>query len=298
MYEQDRSSGRGVSVVVSDAERETIGGFDVRAIHRVVVPGVVRNISGNTGVSGRTGRGGRVERFLPGDHVRPSMSVREEFDAWAERGRDRGMEQRHWNTAKHVLARMPVEDGETVLDLGCGSGYAGRALRANTGVERVYGLDGAPKMAHNAAEYTDDPAVCYLVGDFEYLPLADGSVDHVFTMEAFYYAADPIAALEEIRRVLRPGGTFYCAVNFYEENVHSHEWDENMDIEMARWTRGEYRTAFREAGLFVAEQDNVPDREVTIPPAEQFPTEEFDTREAMIERYRTYGTLLTVGVAP
>jgi len=31
--------------------------------------------------------------------------------------------------------------------------------------------------------------------------------------------------------------------------------------------------------------------------AEQFPTEGFDTREAMVERYRTYGTLLTVGVA-
>jgi len=48
------------------------------------------------------------------------------------------MEDRHWHTAKHVLARMPVEPGETVLDLGTGSGYALRALRetkdAGTGV--------------------------------------------------------------------------------------------------------------------------------------------------------------------
>jgi len=34
------------------------------------------------------------------------------------------MEDRHWHTAKGALARMPIETGDTVLDLGCGSGYA------------------------------------------------------------------------------------------------------------------------------------------------------------------------------
>ena len=56
------------------------------------------------------------------------MSVREEFDRWATEGKDRGMEERHWRTAKRALARMPLEDGDTVLDLGTGSGYALRAL--------------------------------------------------------------------------------------------------------------------------------------------------------------------------
>ncbi|SFC24259.1 hypothetical protein SAMN05444422_10628 [Halobiforma haloterrestris] len=67
---------------------------------------------------------------------------------------------------------------------------------------------------------------------------------------------------------------------------------------MTRWDREEYRRAFREAGLRVAEQDNIPDRETTIPDASEFPTEDWDTREDMVERYREYGTLLTVGVAP
>ena len=84
------------------------------------------------------------------------MSVRAEFDAWAADGRDRGMEDRHWHTAKHVLARMPVEAGETVLDLGTGSGYAARALRAADDAGRAYGLDGSPEMLRNAREYTDD----------------------------------------------------------------------------------------------------------------------------------------------
>jgi ubiquinone/menaquinone biosynthesis C-methylase UbiE len=226
------------------------------------------------------------------------MSVREEFDTWAAEGRDKGMEERHWHTAKHVLARMPVETDDTVLDLGCGSGYSLRALREAGDIDRAYGLDGAPEMLRNARSYTDDPRIGYVQGDFDALPFADDSVDHIVSMEAFYYATDPLQTLREIRRVLRPGGTFYCAVNYYEENVHSHEWQEQISIEMTRWDRREYREAFREAGLFVAEQDNIPDRETEIPPEEAFPTEDFETREAMVERYRELGTLLTVGVAP
>jgi hypothetical protein len=67
---------------------------------------------------------------------------------------------------------------------------------------------------------------------------------------------------------------------------------------MTRWSAAEYREAFRAAGLAVAGQDSIPDREVEIPPESAFPTDEWETREAMVERYRTYGTLLTVGVAP
>ena len=226
------------------------------------------------------------------------MSVREEFDDWAADGRDKGMEDRHWHTAKHALARMPVEPGDVVLDMGCGSGYAGRALRETKGAGTVYGLDGAPEMARNAASYTDDPRVGYVVGDFGALPFADDSIDHAWSMEAFYYAADPQETLEEICRVLRPGGTFYCAVNYYEENVHSHDWQQNISVEMTRWDREQYRDAFRKAGLYVAEQDTIPDLETEIPAEDAFPTDSWDSREAMVERYREYGTLLTVGVAP
>jgi SAM-dependent methyltransferase len=225
------------------------------------------------------------------------MSVGEEFDDWAERGRETGMEQRHWHTAKHVLARMPVESGDAVVDLGTGSGYAARALR-DRGAARAYGLDGAPAMARTARGHTDDADVGFVVAEFGALPFDDDSLDHAFSMEAFYYAADPEAALREVRRVLRPGGTFFCAVDYYEENVYSHGWQEGIDVEMTRWSRAEYRERFRDAGFRVAEQDNVADRDTDVPPAEAFPTEGFDDRASMLERYRELGTLLTVGVVP
>ena len=190
------------------------------------------------------------------------------------------------------------EPGETVLDLGTGSGYVLRALRETAEIGRGYGLDASPEMLRNARGYTDDPMVGFLRGDFDALPFETGSIDHVFSMEAFYYARDPGHTLGEIRRILRPGGTFYCAVNYYEENEASHAWQSGIGIEMTRWDRQRYREAFREAGFHVAEQETIPDREIEIPPAEAFPTDDWESREAMVDRYRTWGTLLTVGVVP
>jgi len=231
------------------------------------------------------------------------MSIREEFDRWAREGRDRGMEDRHWHTAKRALVRMPVEAGETVLDLGTGSGYALRALAEARGGIRGYGMDASPGMLRNARAYTDDPAIDFLRGRFGSLPFRSDAIDHVFSMEAFYYATDPDEALREIRRVLRPGGTFYCAVDYYEENEYAHGWDDAVDPDLTLWSRADYRAAFRDAGLSVAGQDNLPDRETEIPPEREFPhrasdTTVFESRAEMVERYRELGTLLTVGVAP
>lgn len=226
------------------------------------------------------------------------MSIQQEFDEWATAGKDRGMEQRHWHTAKHALARMPVEEGDSILDLGTGSGYALRALKETRQTGQSVGLDGSAKMVQNARSYTDDPTIAYVQGDFHQLPFERASFDHVWSMEAFYYSQQPIAVLEEIRRVLRPGGTFFCAVNFFEESKETHQWQEMMDIEMQLWNQATYREAFRDAGLFVAAQETIPDTETEIPPEDAFPTAEHETKAAMVDRYRTWGTLLTVGVAP
>ena len=224
------------------------------------------------------------------------MTIREAFDEWARAGRDEEMADRHWHTAKEALAMMPVETGDTILDLGTGSGYALRALRERS-IGRGYGVDASPEMLDNAREYTDDPTIAYLQADFEALPFDANAVDHAFSMEAIYYADVP-AALGELRRVLRPGGSLFLAVDYYAENPHTEDWDEFIDVDLARFTSEEYREALREAGFHVAAQQNIPDREVEIPPPGEFPTEDFDSRAEMVEHYRTYGTLLTVGVVP
>jgi ubiquinone/menaquinone biosynthesis C-methylase UbiE len=217
------------------------------------------------------------------------------FDSWAAEGRHTDMESRHMHTAAEALAAMPIEPGATVLDLGTGSGYAARVLAERATGVHVVGLDAAAAMATAAADA--DPAISPLVARFERLPLATDSIDHCWSMEAFYYSTEPRETLAALHRVLRPGGTFHCAVNFYAENTYSHGWPDRVGLPMTLWSAAEYRAAFRAAGFAVATQRQIPDRIVEIPPADAFPTAGFETRTQMHERYRELGTLLTVGVA-
>lgn len=64
-----------------------------------------------------------------------------------------------------------------------------------------------------------DPALGPVVDFDEPLPYDDGSFEHVLLFQALYIAANPIATLQEIRRVLRPGGTAFIASPFLQNEM-------------------------------------------------------------------------------
>ncbi len=223
------------------------------------------------------------------------MCIGAEFDRWANEGRDQEMADRHWHTAKHVLSAIDVERGDTILDLGTGSGYALRALSEVTPMATGLGIDASGEMIRNANRYTDVPDIYFIQADFGTIPLETNSVEQVFSMEAFYYSPNPHQTLLELFRVIKPDGRFHCAVNFFEESVHTHEWQAKIPVKMTLWDRKTYREAFKAAGFEVVEQRCIPDEDIEIPPAGDFPFEGWSTRADMIDRYRTWGTLLTIG---
>ncbi|MFT4034383.1 MAG: methyltransferase domain-containing protein [Patulibacter sp.] len=97
--------------------------------------------------------------------------------------------------------------GDTALDIACGPGNTTRRLAGTVGHEGlVIGLDYAEGMLARAVRDTAQGNVAYLRGDAEQLPLLDCTVDLVSCFGALYMFADPGAAIEEMVRVLRPGG--------------------------------------------------------------------------------------------
>lgn len=101
---------------------------------------------------------------------------------------------------------LPLCDGKDVLDLGCGVGY-GTALLAER-ARRAVGIDLDPDAIAYARRRYGATNVEYREDDALALGLVDGSFDVVCSFETIEHVADRDALLREVRRVLRPGGSF------------------------------------------------------------------------------------------
>lgn len=104
--------------------------------------------------------------------------------------------------------RIASWPGKTVLDLGCGGGFMAEALARRGAV--VTGIDpagGAIAIATHHAALQELP-IRYLVAAGETLPLPDRSMDCVVCVDVLEHVQDLGAVLDEVARVLRPGGLF------------------------------------------------------------------------------------------
>jgi SAM-dependent methyltransferase len=124
------------------------------------------------------------------------------------------IERRHfWFVARrrllNALLRSAVPAGfETALDVGCGTGANAAVLRSHG--REVVGLDFRPEgIATARQQHCGDAS--FVRGDAARLPFANGAFDVVTALDVLEHIDDE-AALEEIVRVLRPGGAIIVSV--------------------------------------------------------------------------------------
>jgi len=96
-----------------------------------------------------------------------------------------------------------VAASRSVLDAGCGTGY-GSAILAAAGASEVIGIDIAAEVVTRTAD--KDEAVSLRAGDVRALDFEDGRFDLVVCFEVIEHLDDPMAALDELARVLAPDG--------------------------------------------------------------------------------------------
>ena len=117
-----------------------------------------------------------------------------------------------------------------VVDIGCGPGAAVR-YAARLGAT-VTGVDPAPVMLRTARLLTRRPAkVRYVKGAAEDVPLSDGSVSVVWSIATVHHWSDIDAGLQEVRRVLIPGGRLVAMERRAEPGAlghGSHGWTDDQ----------------------------------------------------------------------
>jgi arsenite methyltransferase len=125
------------------------------------------------------------------------------------------------------LGLVALEEGETVVDVGCGAGLdsllAGRRVGA-TG--KVIGLDMTEAMIEKArrnGRLLGADNVAFVQSEIDGLPLPDGSADVVISNGAFNLCVDKPKVLAEIHRVLRPGGRLQMADILLHDEVTPEE---------------------------------------------------------------------------
>lgn len=117
------------------------------------------------------------------------------------------------DVGKHLLQYIPVqlEADATVIDLGSGTGFFTRQLAARFASANIIGLDIAEGMLHFSQQQHHSGHIEWLCADAESLPLADQSVDLVFSSLVIQWCSNLLQLLRELARVLKPGGQLVVA---------------------------------------------------------------------------------------
>jgi 2-polyprenyl-3-methyl-5-hydroxy-6-metoxy-1,4-benzoquinol methylase len=165
------------------------------------------------------------------------------------------------NARRDIVEQLTTGPGDSILELGCGSGGTGRLAMASAKAGRYVGIELSPTAAKTAGEDFSE----VLVGDVEQMdlePLRD-SFDALIISEVLEHLTDPWTTLRRLVGCVKPGGAvFASSPNIAHWTVLKElargrfEYEDRgvMDRTHLRWfTPASFRALFEGAGVEVLE---------------------------------------------
>jgi ubiquinone/menaquinone biosynthesis C-methylase UbiE len=157
-------------------------------------------------------------------------------------------------TQKRVVSLLNLQENQCFLDMGCGTGWGVRyaaSLVKNRGT--FYGIDISSKMIEKADKNCGGCENIYFYkADAAALPFENDFFDFIICTSSFHHYFNPSKVLDEVYRVLKPGGKIYIADvttdGFIMKMVE--KWLQKKEREhVKQYSTLEYQTLFAEAGL-------------------------------------------------
>jgi len=144
-----------------------------------------------------------------------------------------------------AIAKAYLRPEMVVADVGSGTGFIAAGLAPL--VSKVYVLDGSDAMLavaqRNLAQFNN---LVFQQAESQKLPLPDASLDAVFANMYLHHCPDPLAAIQEMVRVLKPGGRLLLT----DMDAHTYAWfKDEMADEWLGFERDQMRAWYQQAGL-------------------------------------------------
>lgn len=124
-----------------------------------------------------------------------------------------------------------LRPGQTALDVGCGPGALTGVLVERVGPDGVAACDPSARFVADCT--SRHPQVDVRIGRAEEIPFEDRRFDAAFAQLVLHFVSEPVVAGEELRRVVRPGGSVAACVWDFSDGMQMLRafWDAALEVD-------------------------------------------------------------------
>lgn len=145
------------------------------------------------------------------------------------------MNKAHIGRTKYILNKLGIQEGQRILDIGCGGGETIRALATMQSNTYIYGIDYSETSVKMTKEKNRKDVqagrVHVLAGEVSRLPFEDNDFNVITAIQTHYYWPDLKNDVKEIFRVLNTQGKLLIASELYKINYHMNSYKTIAEME-------------------------------------------------------------------
>jgi SAM-dependent methyltransferase len=187
----------------------------------------------------------------------PEVRLRHEFNRWAGKGLGANMERDRLSFTERVLDKMKLAADHRMLDLACGEGWACRLIAERVGSSGgVVGLDVSDEMVRLAgAKSAQFGQITYVCGSADHIPCPRGYFNKVLSVASFIVFENQQQVLDELFRVLVPGGQLFILTSLYKDRpdwatlARDIAWESRTGMSLHVYSAAEYTSHAQGWGL-------------------------------------------------
>ncbi len=165
------------------------------------------------------------------------------------------------NFTDHCMSRLPSLSGKRLLEIGCGNGVQALYIHDTFRPEYLYGVNINEmhiRLANTERETRNLRQIDFAVDNAQSLAsIADESFDVAICTESAHHYPDKEAFLGQLKRVLRPGGTFLIADLLRRKNKEPSGLERNLYL--YHWPYQKYEGAFARLQLTLTKEEDLTD---------------------------------------